>query len=66
MPVAMGHRIGRPRVDPDDVTGATVCLKLPNQEYDRLYAKAQRAGMTVPEAIRRELKKAQRQPREDD
>jgi hypothetical protein len=64
--VAMGNPPHRPRVVSDDNGSATVCLRLSSREYDRLYEKAQRAGVTVPEAIRRELRQAQRPPREDD
>lgn len=48
------RRPGRPPLDPTDPS-IEVCLTLPSKRYDDLYARAQRARVTVPELIRRRL-----------
>jgi hypothetical protein len=52
-------RPGRPPLDPSDPSVA-ICLKLPGQRYDALYAAAQRARVSVPEVIRRQISKLDR------
>jgi hypothetical protein len=50
-------RPGRPPIDEDD-DSVPVCVSLPARQYDALYDRAQREGVTVPEVIRRELHQA--------
>lgn len=47
---------GRPRVDPTDDTVA-VAVRLPAREYDRLARTAIRASASVPEVIRRAIRR---------
>ena len=48
--------MGRPPLDPDDPAVA-VHLKLPSKEFDQWCARAAAARITMPEMIRRELRK---------
>lgn len=54
---------GRPRIDPDDES-TQLCLTLPNKEFDRLYALAQRERTTVPDIIRQKLRRDDDPPRD--
>ena len=45
---------GRPRVDEKD-DSVRVCLTLSQRDYDRAYVEAQRAGVSIPEVLRRQL-----------
>lgn len=47
---------GRPRLDPDD-SSVPITVRLPSKAYDHVYAAAQRHHVTVPEAIRRSLRR---------
>ena len=51
----MPRRRGRPPVDPTD-TSKSVSVKVPSKEYDELYRRAHRAGVSVPEIVRRDLR----------
>ena len=46
------RRGGRPPLDVKD-PAVSVHVRLPSKQYDEAYAHAQRAGVTVPELIRR-------------
>jgi len=46
--------VGRPRIDTGDTTTRTSVV-LPTREYDRLCKQALRDGISVSEAIRRQL-----------
>jgi hypothetical protein len=48
---------GRPPLDDDDAS-VPVCVSLPGRQYDAMYTRAQRDGVTVPEVIRRDLERA--------
>jgi hypothetical protein len=50
-------RTGRPPIDDDD-DSVPVCVSLPARQYDAIYDRAQRDGVTVPEVIRRDLQRA--------
>lgn len=50
------HRRGRPSIDPDDGS-CKVTITLPNRTYDSLHARATRERLTVPDLIRRELRR---------
>jgi hypothetical protein len=50
-------RTGRPPIDDDD-DSVPVCLSLPARQYDAIFDRAQAAGVTVPEVIRRDLLRA--------
>ena len=56
------RRPGRPPLDEHDPS-TTVHLRLPSTQYDNLYAIAQRAHTSVPEVIRRLIR---REPHDDD
>jgi hypothetical protein len=45
---------GRPPLDRRDRSVA-ICVTLPSRQYDRLYQRAQRAKVSVPEVVRRQL-----------
>ena len=47
---------GRPRIDPSDST-VTVSLALPGRTYDVIYRKAQSERLSVPEIIRRAIRR---------
>jgi len=47
-------RTGRPPIDEEDAS-VPVCVSLPGRQYDALYTRAQAAGVSVPEVIRRDL-----------
>ena len=51
-------RRGRPRVDPTQ-KNITLHVQVTPATYDRLWGKATRAGVTIPELLRRAL---ERQP----
>jgi len=51
-------RTGRPPIDDDD-DSVPVCLSLPARQYDAICDRAQAAGVTVPEVIRRDLRRAE-------
>jgi hypothetical protein len=48
---------GRPPLDEDDES-VPVCVSLPGRQYDAMYTRAERDGVTVPEVIRRDLARA--------
>jgi hypothetical protein len=50
---SMQRRIGRPPLDAASKS-VPVTVRVPGPRYDQLYARAQRAGVTVPEIIRRD------------
>lgn len=61
---ALVKHTGRPRVDPDD-DSVQVCVTLPASRYDQVYRDAQRAEISIPEAIRRQLAAARRDDHHD-
>lgn len=46
----------RPKLPPERVKTAKVCVALEAATYDRLYAEAQARAETVPDVIRRRLR----------
>ncbi len=48
----MANRRGRPSVSPDE-DSVGVNVKMPSSMYDRVYDRASRDRVTIPEAIRR-------------
>jgi hypothetical protein len=52
---------GRPPLDSADPS-VPVHLKLPSKQYDAAYTRASAAGVSVPEILRRDLRRA----RDDD
>lgn len=52
---AMPDKPGRPPLDSRDPS-VSVHLRLPAHEYDRLYARASAARVTVPELLRQQLR----------
>lgn len=50
---------GRPPLDDDDES-VPVHLTLTASDYDEAYQRAQQAGVSVPEIIRRDVKAAQK------
>lgn len=51
----MKKTTGRPPLDDDDPDAVPVCVKLPPRQYDALYRRSQRARVSVPEVIRRDV-----------
>jgi hypothetical protein len=51
------HRSGRPPLDRRDPS-VPICVKVPSRQYDRLYQRAQRARVSIPEVVRRDLSHA--------
>jgi hypothetical protein len=50
---------GRPPLDKDDPS-VTVTVSLPSKQYDELYTRAQRADVSIPEIIRRHLRRPEK------
>jgi hypothetical protein len=48
---------GRPPLDDDGGPSAQLSVRLPPREFDRLYQRAQRARVTVPELLRRDIRR---------
>ena len=50
---------GHPPLDDDDAS-VPVHVKMPSKQYDETYERAQRARVTVPEQIRRDMREAEK------
>lgn len=48
---------GRPRIDPDD-DSVQVCVTVPSRQYDHYAHTARREDISVPEVIRRQLRRS--------
>jgi hypothetical protein len=53
----MAKRLGRPPLDPSAPL-ATVSLRLPAKQFDALCQQARQAAISVPEVIRRKIRRA--------
>jgi len=51
---ATPRRPGRPRLDPDDAT-VHLHVRIPARAFDRADREARRAGLTLPEFVRRSV-----------
>jgi hypothetical protein len=51
------RRRGRPPLDTADPTTVQVQVRLPTRQYDRLYARATAQRVTVPELVRRAVRR---------
>jgi LDH2 family malate/lactate/ureidoglycolate dehydrogenase len=58
-------RIGRPPIDGEQAS-VGVQVRLPTRTFDRLYERAQREGVTMPEVLRRALDRELRQDERDE
>jgi hypothetical protein len=54
-------KTGRPPLDPNDPS-VRVCFRMPGQQYDALYRRAQQQRTTVGTVIRRSLKRGDLDP----
>lgn len=59
------RRPGRPPLTPGD-TPAKVQVYVPSADYDRAHDRAQRLGLTVPELLRRGLRRELSDSSDDD
>jgi hypothetical protein len=50
---------GHPPLDDDDAS-VPVHVKMPSKQYDETYDRAQRARVSVPEQIRRDMREAEK------
>jgi hypothetical protein len=57
-PVKPARRPGRPPLDPSGAS-VPVHVKLSPSQYDATYLRAQRAGVSVPEILRRDAQRAE-------
>jgi hypothetical protein len=55
--VSPPNRPGRPPLDKDDPS-VSVCVRFPAKVYDRVYARAQRDRVSIPEVIRRQVRES--------
>jgi len=55
-------RRGRPPVDPTDRLSASLQIRLPPQQFDRLYTLARRHELSMAEVTRRALRRVLRDP----
>ena len=60
----MAKRPGRPPLDPNDQS-VNVCFRLPGQQYDDLYRRAQKERTSIGDVIRTDLAKQKQRRRED-
>ena len=60
----MARKPGRPRIDPNG-DSVRVDVHLSARTYDALYAAARRAEVSVPEIIRRQLRRPRRAQDDD-
>jgi hypothetical protein len=51
------NRRGRPTLDADGNPSQQVTVRLPPKEFDTLYKRATQHGMSVAEAIRRDIRR---------
>jgi hypothetical protein len=58
------RRPGRPPLEEND-PAVPVLVKLPSKVYDALFKRAQDERMSVPEAIRRDLREMRRAKRQE-
>jgi hypothetical protein len=59
----MASRPGRPPLD-RTAPSVPVCVRLGARQYDRLYARARQARLSIPEVVRRDLRRsAKRNPK---
>jgi hypothetical protein len=58
----VGERADKPRGDPTEPS-VSIHLRLPPREYNALYERAERARITLPELLRRQLRRADRAER---
>lgn len=49
---------GRPPLDDADAS-VPVCVKMTTAQYDETYVRAQRARVSVPEQVRRDVRRAE-------
>ena len=61
----MPDKPGRPPVDRTDPS-VPVHVKLPSRQYDAVFVRAAAAGVSVPEIVRRDLRRASRYDEDDD